>query len=276
MQSNLRNNLAKKLAKEHPNVYSILSKVYRLYIRFCYILLVPKVAICKKVFSHSQKLMVNIGGGIWYKRNWKVLDFQSEWYSYNRLFIDYDYDLTKREKMPFEDNSVDLFYSEHTFEHVSDRDCEHVLAEMYRCLKPGGAVRIVVPDMDLAYTKYANADEKFFEVWIKTHKATLTEAFMIIFARPKRNECEESIRRRFENLEKGEFFNFYTKDLRQDPKYAGYHINWFIYSKLERMLKEAGFQKVYKSTSQGSRFQEMRGKGFDTRPSWSLHVEAIK
>jgi len=42
------------------------------------------------------------------------------------------------------------------------------------------------------------------------------------------------------------------------------------------MLKEVGFDCIYKSTSQGSRFPEMRGKGVDTRPSWSLHIEAIK
>ena len=250
----------------------------RTYHRHSRILFLSKVAVEKAIFRKPQQLMVNIGvGGQWYRRNWKVLDHQCEWYTHNKVFIDYPYDLTKRDKMPFNDDTVDFFYSEHTFEHISDEDCKFAFAEMYRCLKPGGAERIVVPDMDLIYTKYANGDEKFFEFWMKADNcATLTEAFIIHFAHPKRNESEESIRRRFENLEKMEFFNFYSKDLKQDPKYAGWHINWFNYSKLEQMLKEAGFGEVYKSASQRSRFQEMKGKGFDTRPSWSLHVEAVK
>lgn len=273
-------NLGEKLAKGHPSVYSILSRVYRLYsytyTKFHYRLFLLEVLICKKVLSDSERLMVNIGGGRWYRRNWKVLDHQSEWYSCSKSFIDYDYDLTKREQMPFEDDSVALFYSAHVFEHISDGDCEHAFAEMCRCLKPGGAVRIVVPDMDFVYTKYENTDETFFEPWMKANNSTLTEEFMRVFATPGKSESEESTRRSFENLERTEFFNLYTRDLRQDPKHAGHHINWFSYSKLEGMLKEAGFREVYRSTKQGSCFQEMRGKGFDTHPSWSLHVEAIK
>ena len=77
-------------------------------------------------------------------------------------------------------------------------------------------------------------------------------------------------------MEKEEFFNYYTKQLRQDPKRAGRHINWYNYGKLRQMLSKVGFREIYVSSAQMSRFKEMQGTQFDTRPSWSIHVEAIK
>ncbi len=268
--------LGKKLGKRHPLVRFMLSRIYRIYAWFDSIFFLSKVAIYKKLFSDSERLMVNVGGGRWYKRNWKVLDFQCSWYSWNKIFIDFDYDLTKRDKMPFENDSVDFFYSEHTFEHISDEDCEHAITEMYRCLRTGSAVRIVVPNMDLIYEKYKEGDEQFFELWIEAHKATLTQALMTIFAFPRKDEGDESIREKFLTMKKTDFFNYYTENLRQNPDYAGHHINWFTSSKLEKMLKDAGFQTAYKTRHRGSRFKELRGRGLDRRPSWSLYIEAVK
>ncbi len=268
-------NSIKKYLRKHPDIYFPILQIHHLKPSFALFLL--KVIIAKSIFRNSKKLMVNIGAGEWYKGNWKVMDFKSEWYPYNNFFIDYHYDLTKKEKMPFRDNLIYLFYSEHTFEHIPNEDCKNAFAEIYRCLKHGGAVRIVVPDMDIVYAKYANLDKKFLGDRMKLLKlSTFTEAFMSLFAYPKKNESEESIKLRFNNLKKTEFLDYYTKDLKQDPKNVGNHINWFNYPKLKRMLKDVGFKNVYKSTAQGSRFKEMRGKEFDIRPSWSLHVEAIK
>ena len=47
------------------------------------------------------------------------------------------------------------------------------------------------------------------------------------------------------------------------------------------MLRQSGFRQVYRSSEQGSLFDEMRGKGrnngFDsTNPEISLVVEAVK
>jgi hypothetical protein len=42
------------------------------------------------------------------------------------------------------------------------------------------------------------------------------------------------------------------------------------------MLKNANLEKIYKIEVQASKFKEMRGLEFDKRPSWSLHIEAIK
>ncbi len=57
----------------------------------------------------------------------------------------------------FDDNSVDLIYSCHMLEHSPRNEVENVLKEWYRVLKPGGIVRIAVPDF-----------EKIAEIYLKT------------------------------------------------------------------------------------------------------------
>lgn len=60
--------------------------------------------------------------------------------------------LNKRWK--FADNSVDIVYSSHTFEHLSLTTTELFLKESFRVLKPGGVLRLVVPDLYKICKKY--------------------------------------------------------------------------------------------------------------------------
>lgn len=54
-------------------------------------------------------------------------------------------------EMPFlKDNSCSEVYASHVMEHLGyDNDLERGLCEIHRVLKPGGRVRISVPDMDI-------------------------------------------------------------------------------------------------------------------------------
>lgn len=51
-----------------------------------------------------------------------------------------------RRGMPFDDESVELIFAEHVFEHLDFDAGTSFLSECKRCLRPGGVVRIVVPD----------------------------------------------------------------------------------------------------------------------------------
>lgn len=55
-------------------------------------------------------------------------------------------DITKLGNFP--DDTADLIYACHVFEHVSHRSLQDVLAEWRRVLKPGGVLRLSVPDFD--------------------------------------------------------------------------------------------------------------------------------
>ena len=59
-----------------------------------------------------------------------------------------------REKLPWEDNSVDVIYSSHTLEHLFLCEAKTLLQECYRVLKPNGIIRIVVPDLKSYVVKY--------------------------------------------------------------------------------------------------------------------------
>ncbi len=47
---------------------------------------------------------------------------------------------------PFDDNSIDGIFSSHVFEHFDACQLQHIVRELYRILKPGGILRVSVPD----------------------------------------------------------------------------------------------------------------------------------
>jgi len=60
-----------------------------------------------------------------------------------------------------QDSSVDLIYNCHVLEHFKRRDVERVLREWHRVLKPGGVLRISVPDFAKlceVYQRYGKLD----------------------------------------------------------------------------------------------------------------------
>ena len=67
-----------------------------------------------------------------------------------------------RNALPFRDNSVDAFYSHHVIEHLPDSMLPNHFGEMYRCLKPGGFIRVGGPHGGNAMKKYAEGDATWF------------------------------------------------------------------------------------------------------------------
>src|SRR5262245_12817174 len=54
------------------------------------------------------------------------------------------------------DNSVDEIRASHILEHFSHREIEGVLSDWVRALKPGGLLRVAVPDFDYIVKAYSN------------------------------------------------------------------------------------------------------------------------
>jgi SAM-dependent methyltransferase len=74
------------------------------------------------------------------------------------------HDLSK--PLPWPDASADCIYTSHTLEHLRREDGERLIQECYRILKPGGVLRIVVPDLKASVEDYLNGTipcERFVE-----------------------------------------------------------------------------------------------------------------
>ncbi len=62
--------------------------------------------------------------------------------------------------IPFHDSSFDLVYHSHVLEHFSKNDAVKLLGECYRVLRPGGVLRIAVPDLERIARSYIHWLEK--------------------------------------------------------------------------------------------------------------------
>jgi predicted SAM-dependent methyltransferase len=110
-----------------------------------------------------------------------------------------------RYPLPLRDGTVDVVYSHHVIEHLPDLALH--FCELYRCLKPGGIIRIGGPNGDVAMRKFVEGDAGWF----------------IDFPDRRR-----SLGGRFEN------FIFCRRE----------HLTILTYSWLEELAADAGFEAI--------------------------------
>lgn len=63
-----------------------------------------------------------------------------------------------REGLPFADETVDLLYTSHFFEHLNFEEGRKFLKECHRVLKKDGVMRFIIPDAELLIEKYRNKE----------------------------------------------------------------------------------------------------------------------
>ena len=82
----------------------------------------------------------------------------------NHNFLYHDLSIS----LPLYDNAVDFIYSSHFFEHLFKDDAAALLQSCLRALKPGGIIRISIPDLKYAISLYGKGmkremlDDYFF------------------------------------------------------------------------------------------------------------------
>lgn len=145
-----------------------------------------------------------------------------------------------RKRIPFSDASVSYIYSSHTFEHFSYEEALAVAKECFRVLKPGGILRIVVPDLGmmvrdyLADTANPNASHRFIG------RLLLTSGV-------------------------------------RDVLHSGaHHKQMFDAASLVHLQREAGFQSPAVSAFGSSRIPGIKDIELESRRSESLYVEAVR
>jgi predicted SAM-dependent methyltransferase len=91
-------------------------------------------------FVLHPKRRINIGCGGYGHAGWLNCDFDPLGRDY--LFVD------ASRPLPFPDACADFIFTEHMIEHLTLSDAQGFLGECARVLKPGGRIRVAMPDLD--------------------------------------------------------------------------------------------------------------------------------
>lgn len=103
--------------------------------------------------THSPLKLLNIGCGRHYHSDWLNIDV-----------VSHDENVVPRDLkqgLPGVADFYDMTYHSHVLEHLTPEQGRDLLSECFRVLKPGGVLRIVVPDLEQIATLYL---EKLNEV----------------------------------------------------------------------------------------------------------------
>jgi len=95
--------------------------------------------------------------------------------------------------LDYPDNSVDEVRASHLLEHFSYCRTLEVLAEWFRVLKPGGVMKIAVPDFDRIITAYQAGSTEPIEGYLMGGHADRHDVHLAIFSTDKLRECMQHV-----------------------------------------------------------------------------------
>jgi SAM-dependent methyltransferase len=94
---------------------------------------------------------LNVGCGSRYAPGWINIDFNSVDTAVRALDLSHG--------IPYPDDHFDVVYHSHVLEHLPREGGAFLLRECHRVLRPGGVIRVVVPDLELLARSYLRALE---------------------------------------------------------------------------------------------------------------------
>jgi len=161
-----------------------------------------------------------------------------------------DLRLDLREPMPFQANACAIVHSEHFLEHLAyPHQAMHFLAECFRVLRPGGILRVGVPDSEWPIRAYAR--DPYFVAWFDYVRR----------AWPRSDSVNTDM----------ECVNY---SFRQD----GEHKFGYDYETLKRNLAMVGFEDIKRVEFDPALDNEKSRYSLDSDPSkcTTLYVVAVK
>lgn len=250
----------------------------------------------------SDVIGINLGAGRWSRPGWA---------GYDSLHIPGSGRLDASTRFPVPDASLSFVFSSHFFEHIDDNVAQNLFNESFRVLRPGGALRVSVPDFEATLDHYRAGDDAFFDspdAWDMTLRYEnwaacgvhpnlenkLLYAFTAYENMPDRGlfpawryipgyycgppKVDAAEVREAATLYPALVFSAWAAARLPPPAQINEtgHINAYTLDKFRVMLFRAGFREVERSEHQRSRFAELRHPAFDNRPNISLFVEAIR
>ena len=68
--------------------------------------------------------------------------------------------------VPLPDSSADFIYTSHTLHHLYRDEAAALLADAFRALKPGGTIRVAVPNLEYIFALYQRGErERAFKLY---------------------------------------------------------------------------------------------------------------
>jgi predicted SAM-dependent methyltransferase len=240
----------------------------------------------------SKPTYVNIGAGSFYHPQWHNMDIPNDFYRVQQgSNIHIKHDLNSDNSFPIESSSVEIYYTSHVIEHLSDCAVKRIFTEVHRTLVPGGVFRITCPDMELQYNAYLRNDQWFWpqpSPWGTTSN-DIEQRFLEHFATILSSNFSEKFERKVTTPQLKDIF---SKNLMEPffilisdllPQNANSilpegHCNWFTGGKIARLLSESGFSCINPSNYLQSIDPRMRVSTlFDgTCPELSVYIECSK
>jgi SAM-dependent methyltransferase len=176
--------------------------------------------------------------------------------------------------IPFAFNAVDVVYHSHLLEHLDRNIAENFLVEIRRVLKPGGILRIVVPDLETLCRAY------LAHIVISDGNAAETRLHDEYVARI----IEQSVRKQaFGTSQRPAFRRWLENLILGDARKRGETHQW-MYDKINlcHLLSESGFRNIERKAYNSSSIPNWDVYGLDLNESGneykpdSLYVEAQK
>ena len=201
-------------------------------------------------------------------------------------------------RLPLGDGAPEYVFTSHFLEHVDLDTAAHLLREAHRTLKPGGILRVAVPDVEEAMRRYRAGDEGWFRFWVDPDNTVfwpelgiepnLESKLLFVFALYNVQHVpgrwlavppaagREEVRRRALD---GDIDSFGQWAVSLIPPAAPErvlreHVNWYSWPRLEKLLTDTGFRFAERSLYRQSRAPLLRDAAFDNRPDITLYAEA--
>ncbi len=197
----------------------------------------------KKLHAGVRNALVNIGAGESGRSGWINID------AFPRANISIVCDC--RQKLPLPDGSARGVFTEHFFEHLEYySEGPAFIRDAFRILRPGGTLRIVVPDAEQYLRAYCT-DGWAPMISLRKLQADMTDPWLQVRVKSKM-----------------EMVNIVFRQL-------GEHKFAYDYDTMELVLAEAGFTRIERSRFGVSRDPEM-AIDLESRARESMYVEATR
>jgi predicted SAM-dependent methyltransferase len=162
-----------------------------------------------------------------------------------------------RKGIPLADNSVDIIYSSHFFEHLYRSEVFCLLKECRRVLKPNGVMRVVLPDTEKIANMFLGVDQTPFpyEKEYCTNKTDRANAFASNFYGSAYHN----------NL------NGVGMVQRLQEMFLSHHKWAYTYESFKALMEQAGFSHICRKAYRVSSIPE--AQSLDVLPEVSFYLE---